>query len=189
MREHFTHDHNFALQCNWLHYHPPMKLRESNVFMHVCLSRGTHVTISYDAFGLTVQGTPPSPAEVPSDMGPQAPHLHPGSPASDIWWPPLETCSNLFTSGSTPTVHWADISLGRQPLGRHPPGSTPPDGHCSGWYASYRNAFLFHTVFSENYSEYLALHKLNSLILYYVYLLVRDCNPVGPTFLFFSHDY
>ena len=30
-------------------------------------------------------------------------------------------------------------SLGRHPLGRHPP---PQDGHCSGRYASYWNAFL-----------------------------------------------
>ena len=51
---------------------------------------------------------------------------------------------------------WADTpSLGRHPLpGQTPPplGSTPPprstppphDGHCSGQYASYWNAFLFH---------------------------------------------
>ena len=177
MREHFTHDHSFALQCNWLHYRPPTKLRESNVFMRVCLSRGTHVTMIH--WASLYRGLPhPQPKSLQTwDLRP--PRLHPGSPASDIWWPPLETCSNLFTSGPIPTVHWADISLGRH----------PPDGHCSGRYASYRNAFLFDTVFSANYSEYLALHKLNSLILYYVYLLVRDRNPAGPTFLFFSHDY
>ena len=49
---------------------------------------------------------------------------------------------------------WAD------PMGRHPPGQTPPwadtpqadtlpsDGHCSGRYASYWNAFLFFFVCS-----------------------------------------
>ena len=33
--------------------------------------------------------------------------------------------------------------------GRHPPGQTPPppDGHCSGRYASYWNAFLFQNMF------------------------------------------
>ena len=46
------------------------------------------------------------------------------------------------TSGQTP---WADTLLGRHPLGRHSPGRLPPpsDGHCSGQYASYWNAFLF----------------------------------------------
>ena len=39
---------------------------------------------------------------------------------------------------------------GRHPLaGRHPPGQTPPsDGHCSGRYASYWNAFLFNAKFN-----------------------------------------
>ena len=35
-----------------------------------------------------------------------------------------------------PTPPWANT-----PLGRHPP--PPADGYCSGWYASYWNAFLF----------------------------------------------
>ena len=38
------------------------------------------------------------------------------------------------------------------PLGRHPPGrqSRPPgDGHCSGRYASYWNAFLFIYLFVQ----------------------------------------
>ena len=48
----------------------------------------------------------------------------------------------LFTGGGVyPSMHW----------GRHPPADTPPladtlpplDGHCSGRYASYWNAFLF----------------------------------------------
>ena len=49
----------------------------------------------------------------------------------------------------------ADTPSGQTPLRRYPPsdihtpGQTPPqadlpeDGHCSGWYASYWNAFLF----------------------------------------------
>ena len=100
-------------------------------------------------------------------------------------WRPVQTCSlqdppqqctgQTYPRADTP---WADTRR------KH-----TPDGHCSGRYGSYRNAFLFDTVFSASYSEYLAPHKLNSLILYYVYLLVRDCNPAGPTFLFFSHDY
>ena len=47
---------------------------------------------------------------------------------------------------------WADTLLSRHPIGRHPPptGQTHPmrrkpckDSHCSGWYSSYCNAFLF----------------------------------------------
>ena len=60
----------------------------------VCLSTGgggPHVTITHDALALTVQG--PSWPWTPPDMG----HGTPGpAPASDIWWPSLETCSNLF---------------------------------------------------------------------------------------------
>ena len=37
--------------------------------------------------------------------------------------------------------------LGRHPPGRHPP--SPADGHCSGRYASYWNAFLFESVSTE----------------------------------------
>ena len=42
---------------------------------------------------------------------------------------------------------------GRPPhlLSRHPPGTPPPtrDGHCSGRYSSYWNAFLFHKPLSQ----------------------------------------
>ena len=41
---------------------------------------------------------------------------------------------------------WADTPdplAGRHPLGRHLPSR---DGHCSGRYASYWNAFLFYTI-------------------------------------------
>ena len=50
------------------HYRPPTKLRESNVFSRVCLSvhRGDHVTITHDAFDLTVQGPPALPLLVTS---------------------------------------------------------------------------------------------------------------------------
>ena len=58
-------------------------------------------------------------------------------------------------SGQTPPSRhplWADTLLSRHPIGRHPPptGQTHPmgrkpckDSHCSGWYTSYWNAFLF----------------------------------------------
>ena len=56
-------------------------------------------------------------------------------------------------SRQTPYPSWADTPcqdtpLGRHPLGRHPLGRhTLPDANCSGWYASYWNAFLFFLVF------------------------------------------
>ena len=45
------------------------------------------------------------------------------------------------------------IPLGRHPLaGRHPAGQadtpSPADGYCSGWYASYWNAFLLQLFFT-----------------------------------------
>ena len=66
------------------YYRPPMKLREGNVFSHVCQSTGgggSHVTIIHDALDLTVQGSP----------GPTL--------ANEIWWQRLETCSYLSTRG------------------------------------------------------------------------------------------
>ena len=85
--------------------------------MSVCW-RGSHMVITHDALDLTKQAPQPSP-----DMGPHCtgtslnmgPHYKDPSPsppehgtllymdphpASDILWPSLETCSNLFTTGS-----------------------------------------------------------------------------------------
>ena len=70
--------------------------------MSVCLSfclEGSHVTIAHDALDLTVLPPPhPGPFQtwemgtprLPSDME------HENPPATDIWWPSLLTCSNLF---------------------------------------------------------------------------------------------
>ena len=55
----------------------------------------------------------------------------------------IPTCTCGSPSGRYPSMQW-----GRHPqAGRHPPASRPPtpDGHCSGWYASYWNAFWFET--------------------------------------------
>ena len=45
------------------YYRPPMKLREGNVFSHVCLSTGgeggSHVTTTDDALDLTIQASLP----------------------------------------------------------------------------------------------------------------------------------
>ena len=59
---------------------------EEIMFSH----RGSHVAIIHNALDLTVHG-------ISLDRDPQP-------PASDIWWPSQETCSNLFTSGSPPTL-------------------------------------------------------------------------------------
>ena len=68
--------------------------------------------------------------------------------------PPVRHPPGRHSTGQTPTKQtatlgrhtpWADIPPGRHPLGRNPLGRHPPpaDGYCSGWYASYWNAFLF----------------------------------------------
>ena len=52
-------------------------------------------------------------------------------------------CHSVHIGGVHPPL--ADTPLSRHPPGRHPPGRhpCPGDGHCSGQYASYWNAFLF----------------------------------------------
>ena len=90
-------------------YRPPTKLWEGNVFICVCPSvnlsvhRRSHVTITYDALDLTVQGSTPSPGPFGHqtwDPKPQSPclwHLvvitgdlfwlvHLRIPMSNIWW-------------------------------------------------------------------------------------------------------
>ena len=61
-----------------------------------------------------------------------------------------------------PTPPGQTHSLDKHPLGRHPPtwaDTRPPrqrppsDGHCSGRYASYWNAFLFLNVTTEEKGE------------------------------------
>ena len=60
---------------------------------------GSHVTITHGALELIVQGTPwPWPSWTWDFWGP----LPQPPPTSDIWWSPLGTCSNLFTSGPSP---------------------------------------------------------------------------------------
>ena len=43
-----------------LFYHLPKELRECNVFIRVCLSWGTRVTITHDALDPTIQPLPPA---------------------------------------------------------------------------------------------------------------------------------
>ena len=106
--------------------------REGNVFSCVCLSVSysipwgvCYVNVTHDALDLICTGTPwLNPA--PVDMGPHCtethwprppldmtwdctvqgpPDLAPALawlPAGDIWWPRLDTCSNLFTGGDSP---------------------------------------------------------------------------------------
>ena len=67
-----------------------MELREGNIFTLVYLLECPHVTIIYDTLEPTVQHPPPAMTSQTSDLGP---------PARDIWWPSLETYSNLFICG------------------------------------------------------------------------------------------
>ena len=66
---------------------------------------GLHVTITHDALDFTVQGShrhqtwAPTPALAPQDIRNGGPLVVAIAPplASDILWPSLDTCSNLFT--------------------------------------------------------------------------------------------
>ena len=74
-------------------YQPPMKSREGNLFSHVCMcaclfTMGSHVTITHDVLNIPVQ----EPQSWTWDLNLQ-------SSSSDIMWPGLESCSNLFTWG------------------------------------------------------------------------------------------
>ena len=104
---------NFSIRTEIIYrqyYRPPMKLRECNVFGCVCLSTGRRVPCEYYPWlALTVQ------------------HPGPVPPASDIWSPRLESCSNLFPSGPPP--HCWHLVAGYK-------------WWASGWYASYWNAVL-----------------------------------------------
>ena len=55
--------------------------------------RYCHVTITHDALHFTVQGSPPLTSLDIYCTGTSQSF----SIASDIWWPRLETCSNLYT--------------------------------------------------------------------------------------------
>ena len=58
----------------------------------VCPLTGPHMIITHDAFHLMVQSLPGHISTSPRpDMG----HKDPG-PTSDIWWPSLENCSEVF---------------------------------------------------------------------------------------------
>ena len=83
---------------------------------------GPHVTITHDAFDLTVQVSSwPNPLGHGTWVPPHA---------SDIWWQPMEsqvTCSNLFTWGPPPTnthIWWLDHrnTYSWQAGGIHPTG-------------------------------------------------------------------
>ena len=74
----------------------------------VCVSLSTggpHVTITHDALNFTVQGPhrhqtwAPTPALAAQDIRHGGPLFLAIAPplASDILWPSLDTCSNLFT--------------------------------------------------------------------------------------------
>ena len=69
----------------------------------------------------------PYPSEIPYPRDTLLPSWIPYPPATKIWWWSLETCSNFFTWGPTPSCT---------------PVLTSSGGHRSGRYASYWNAVL-----------------------------------------------
>ena len=149
--------------------------------LSIILSTGGkfHVTISHDALDLTVQGIPlvlvlppghgtsPYRATMPpghwtspyKDFLDSSPSPQPGLafPSSDIWWPRLDTCSNLFTWASRPVLKsggqdWRSVQFVHLRI---------PNQCCQlvaieartvgarGWYTSYWNAVLFSIFLSS----------------------------------------
>ena len=102
-------------------YRPSTKLREGNTFNRVCpwFCPGGPMWPLTMVHWASLYTAPP----FSSDM---IPHW---TPASDIWWPSLEICSNLFTSGRTPTG--ADIWSLLKHIRSAQAGSTHPPGMLS----------------------------------------------------------
>ena len=107
--------------CRDFYYPLPMKFGEGNVFTGVCLSMGLRVSRSLDrSYGPQTWDLDTLPLR-PLDLGPGYPTPSPDTgcwyppthpppwtwkiypPITDILWSSLETCSNLFTWGPTPT--------------------------------------------------------------------------------------
>ena len=85
-------------------YCRPRKLQDGNVFSRVCLfTGGSHVTITH-CIGPHCTGAfhPPIPQPCPHPFKTWDLTVH--TPANDIWWPSLETCSSLFTSELPPST-------------------------------------------------------------------------------------
>ena len=100
-------------RCPWcigLHQEPPE-----------VSTGGPHVTIIHDALDLTIDSPIPPP------------------PASGIWWPRLETCSNLFTWGHPHPVLTSGVWLLKYIR------------WASGMYASHWNDFLLVTLFTSKW--------------------------------------
>ena len=96
-------------------------------------------------------------------------------------------CQSFCSWGCLPSACWDtppwQTPPGRHPPGRHtplgrhppwkhtsPPGSTPPNGHCSGRYASYWNAFLFISLFPPKIQ---IQSKLSLSIIYFLEIMSR----------------
>ena len=101
---------------------------------------------------------PPGPVEISykKDGCQRRPHrFHVSQPPLPGCW--IRYWADTHPRADTPSS-WADIP---PPPGQPPPPS-PSDGHCSGRYASYWNAYLLTTVFSRDFK--LALQTCSSLL-------------------------
>ena len=90
-------------------YCPPTKLQKGNIFSRNCPSvshsvhgERSHVDITHDALDLTIQDPGPTPSSSPPHSSPEmVPNCTGPSPCptttSEIWWPRVEACLNLFT--------------------------------------------------------------------------------------------
>ena len=122
---------NFFIYEYLICYCSPKKLREGNVFSSVYLSMWPLPMINWTSLYRTpsVQDLGPPPVQ-----GSTSCSLC--TPASDIWWPRLYICSNLFTWGTHCTAHfWWHLSAGYV-------------WWASGKYASYWKSFLLSNSFT-----------------------------------------
>ena len=120
-------------------YRTPMKLRIGNVFTRVCpwVSLFVHRWVPIWPLPM-INWTKLYRA---LDIRPRT-HPKPSPPASDIWWPSLETCSNLFISGCPHPQEWHLVLA----IGAHTVSA-------SDQYACYLNAFLFLMLFSVTHEK------------------------------------
>ena len=73
------------------------------------------------------------------------PSMHWGTPPSACWDTHTHTPCPVHAGMHSP---WADTPPGQTHTHLPWADTPPPDGHCSEWYASYWNAFLFLIPFS-----------------------------------------
>ena len=168
-----------------------MKLRQGNIFTPVCHSvhragsASVHTHTPW-AGTHTLVGTPPWAGTSPGQVHPLGRYTPlvgtppAGQPLGQVHPPPASTPHWVGTTpqAGTPSCPWA----GPPPKAGTPPVGTPPppNGHCSGRYAYYWNAFLCNGKISVKRERWLYL-LVNSL---HSKLLICSKGQFGDTIAF-----